>query len=235
MGEADEGGAGRLCLLEALVVVLFLLALANWACPGWHTGRSRYAISRTQKMRGADGLLYQVHSAHSNPAAAVDQLARLQARTIALLDWLDRRYLRNPRAAARWPQRAAIVRRLLDRYDPDKLAESSPHNPTGDTSYTLDKGRLVALCLRQKRPDSDGLHDATLLWFVKVHELAHIGLDETGHPPVFWETFKFLLHECADAGLVPSGRWPDYAQNPVDYCGLHVDYSPFYSPIPMPR
>jgi hypothetical protein len=137
--------------------------------------------------------------------------------------------------------RAHVAKLLLERYDRDKLAESSPRNPEGDTSFTLWKGRLLALCLREKDPAASGdpetydVHDMETLWFVTVHELAHIGIDNVGHPPEFWSAFKHLLLESEEAGLAPPGGWPDYELFPVPYCGLTVDYNPLFdATTPLP-
>ena len=136
------------------------------------------------------------------------------------------KYLRGPLAGRAPPARAQAVRRLLARYNPDNLAENSPRDPEGDTSYTVDKGGVLALCLRE-RAGSDALHDLETLTFVTFHELAHIAIEEVDHPPRFWQAFKFLLAEGAEAGLLAG---VDYGRRPVKYCGLAVDYNPLYDP-----
>ncbi|NBQ71043.1 MAG: M48 family peptidase, partial [Nitrosomonadaceae bacterium] len=126
----------------------------------------------------------------------------------------------------------AAAHKLLGRFNPDNFAENSPLDATGDSSYCLDKGAVVAMCLRSRgargggrAPPAGALHDPETLTFVMVHELAHIAVDDYDHPPEFWRTFKFLLAEAQRAGCY---RSPDFAAAPVDYCGVHVGYNPLY-------
>jgi len=227
----------------SVAAVLCVLLLLFWASPYWT--HWQYMPGQARSVQGFDGRRYNVHLTHSDPSAAADQLAYLHRQSIELLAALRRKYkpldpgfgepdpLRLETANS-FPSRREVVSRLLQRYDRDRLVESSPINPGGDTSYTLGKGTMLALCLREKDPTLIGdpsihdLHEPTILWFVTVHELTHMGLDATGHPPEFWSCFKFLLQECELAGLAPPDGWPDYARFPVDYCGLTVDYNPIY-------
>ena len=224
---------------EAVVVVLLAVLIAVAAAP--LARRQSFRISRVRPvMSHVDGGYYRVHPAYGQPDAAADFLATIHARCIALMEHMRAKYLRaGPEVAARFPERAAITRRLLDNYDPDALMENAPHNPAGDTAYSIDKGRVLAVCLRERNareigaPDAYDLHDVQTVFFVVVHELAHLGTAEFGHPPPFWSCFRLLLAESAEAGVVP--EWPDYERAPVRYCGITIDYSPLFDPaVAMP-
>lgn len=110
--------------------------------------------------------------------------------------------------------------RMRDRYDCSGLRENHPKSAQ-QTSYTRDKGRVVALCLRTP----DGYVEPGILKFVNLHEMSHIGTDEWGHTEAFWNNFKFMLHEASEFGMY---RPVDYSVAPVVYCGLTVDYNPMY-------
>lgn len=213
-------------LLSALVAALLVVLV--WLL----ARRLRYARARVRPHRAGDGEMYAVHPAHSNPRGAADTLAAVNGRCIELLRWLRARYLRGPGGAAH-PRRAAVAARLLARYSPDNLSESSPLNPEGDTSFTIDKGRVLALCLRERDPRRSGdprvhdLHDMDTLTFVALHELAHVGVDVQGHPPAFWAAFRMLLREAREGGVLDA---PDYARAPVPYCGMRITYNPLYDP-----
>jgi len=197
---------------------------------------------------------YKVHRRHRESQKAAELLARVNTWvSMVFLRHLRRKYkaavpdekggaplrLRDPRAQ--------IVHNILRRYRPNKLIESSPNNPQEDTSYTINKGQVLAICLREKG-GKGGFHDFTTIRFVKVHELAHLGIDKHGHPPEFWSCFKFLLQESQDlVKVIPGAKfgefevmpriegWPDYVRHPINYCGLHVDYNPLYDPrVPLP-
>ena len=111
------------------------------------------------------------------------------------------------------------VMKLLARYNPGSLVENSPHNPEGETSYALDKGREIAMCLRDK--NSGELHDLDTLTFVALHEITHIAIDAADHPAEFWDTFRKIL-----IAAEPIYISPDFAASPQPYCGLMIDYNP---------
>lgn len=213
--------------LTAVLVVLIVVVIAVLAravvWPDRFTIRSaRPVVSKV------DGLRYRVHEGHAGAQRAADTLAALNARVVDLMRFLRGRYVRGPEGAAR-PARRGAVERLLARYNPGHLAENSPKDPTGDTSYTLDKGAVIAICLRERDPHVRGdpathdIHDFRTLMFVTLHEMAHIAVDDIDHPPRFWSAFKFLLEEAEDAGILDS---PDFAARPRRYCGVKIDYNP---------
>jgi hypothetical protein len=227
--------------LGALVALLVLLCAFSALAAGRARG-DRFTLEGTRAVRsGVDGLPYRVHLVHGGSARAADRLALLNRRAVELLRHLRRKYLRGA-AGRRHPARARAAARLLALYNPDNLAENSPRDPEGDTSYTIDKGAILALCLREKGPAAGpaagpggapphALHDLETLSFVVVHELSHIAIEDLDHPPRFWRAFKFLLSEAREAGLL---RGVDYARAPVVYCGMAIDYSPLHDPALPP-
>jgi predicted metal-dependent hydrolase len=85
------------------------------------------------------------------------------------------------------------------------------------TSYSINKGEELVFCIRSK---SNGkLHNINLLMYVAVHELAHTACPETGHTPLFNKIFKFLLERAIEIKLY---YYEDYANNPVEYCGMKL-------------
>ena len=145
------------------------------------------------------------------------------------IGWRER--LPRRRCGAARPERRDAVARLLARYNPDNLAENSPKDPSGDTSYTIDKGAIVAICLRERDPAASGdpaaydIHDLDTLTFVTLHEMAHIAIEDVDHPKRFWSAFRFLLEEAEEGGVY---RSPDFAAAPRYYCGVTIDYNPRY-------
>jgi hypothetical protein len=213
-------------LINAALIVAICFAV-------YHIGRwvvygpDHFTIEQTTpRVSSLDGMRYRVHEGHAGPQQAADTLAELNRRVIALMRHLRKVYVRGP-AGDRYPERRRAVNRMLQRYNPDNLAENSPADPSGDTAYSLDKGAVIALCLRSKNTAENELHDIETLTFVTLHELTHIAVDVLDHPPVFWSTFKFILAEAEDAGIYVS---PDYSREPRQYCGVKVDHNPIYDP-----
>ncbi len=221
-------------MLPFLVVLAVVLIAAVALCSGARgllRRGDRFTLSQTTRIvSSVDATPYQVHLRHANPDLAADALAEINRRITRLLRELRRKYLRG-RVGQGHGGRAAATRRLLALYNPDNLAENSPRDPEGDTSYTVDKGAILALCLRERERHGGGdhsphnLHNLNTVMFVVVHELTHIAVEVLDHPRQFWEAFKFLLRDAANIGIllpVPYGRFPER------YCGITIDYNPFY-------
>jgi hypothetical protein len=119
------------------------------------------------------------------------------------------------------------VRQLIKNYGATTIYEISPLNGENLTSYTQDKKDLV-LCLRRKEPNAAGqhpLHDINTMMFVVLHELTHMMNDTWGHPSDFWMLFRFMLEASVEADVY---RPVDYSKHPVIYCGLNINYSPYF-------
>jgi hypothetical protein len=58
--------------------------------------------------------------------------------------------------------------------------------------------------------------------YVALHEMAHIACPEIGHGELFKKIFNFLTLRAIDIGLYTND---DYAQNPVEYCGMVLSSS----------
>jgi hypothetical protein len=117
-----------------------------------------------------------------------------------------------------------IVSALLRNYDPDVFYENDPRR-SSDTSYTINKGQAMYVCTR-KRSDPNLLEEIDDLLFVMLHEASHIAnYNGWQHDRRFWEVFKFVLIQAAESGVYHP---IDYSKYPIDYCGLKVNYNPFF-------
>lgn len=183
-----------------------------------------FTVDKAKKVVSTvDGIKYRVHESHTNPQKAADILAELNKCIIDLIRALRNKYIRGPDGDAH-PERRNMALRLLEHYNPDVLTENSPSGPSNDTSYTLDKGSLIAICLREKG-SNNFIHDFNTLAFVTIHEMAHIAIIDIDHPARFWSAFKLLLEEAEIANIYTS---PQYAKFPRHYCGIMIDYNPLY-------
>ena len=120
--------------------------------------------------------------------------------------------------AAKYPD-DPDVRRLVDNFDPRAVSEGSAS--TGYTSYTVDKGAKMVMCVRQD--DAAGtLVDKNVVMYVAIHELAHIMTSEIGHTDMFWENNKRLLKEAMQQGIYTK---TDFSKAPAPYCGIDIKSS----------
>jgi hypothetical protein len=196
------------------LVIVIVLILVYWY---W---QPRVAI-------GVDGRVWNVASDYHNNTEAAQLLSRLHTRMIKFLNHLRLKYHvditddMEPEPKTWSDDVQKIVDTLLDNYNPDVFYENDPRY-SGDTSYTLNKGDSMYVCLR-KRSDPTQLEDPDVIFFVMLHECAHIAnYNGWGHTDRFWTVFKFLLHEAVLAGVYTP---IDFDNHPRDYCGLRIYYS----------
>ena len=85
------------------------------------------------------------------------------------------------------------------------------------TSYTVNKGEELVLCLRSKKTGQ--LHDINLITYVVLHELTHIACPEIDHTPLFTEIFKFFVKIAVDIKIY---TYVNYQLDPKEYCGISI-------------
>ena len=143
---------------------------------------------------------------------AADRLARTRAKLLRLIKELN----------AAHPDKAFV--KQLANFDcaPSRFTESTPD--ASYTSYSVNKGEKVYMCLRQ-RNEKEELVDENIITFVAIHELAHIGTPEIGHTPSFWNNFGWLLKE---AEAMKVYEFTNFAAHPVEYCGIRITDQPTY-------
>ena len=121
------------------------------------------------------------------------------------------------------PNPSPPVKRLIQGFNPNKIVETLPTSE--HTAYSENKGEKIAFCL-EKNKGKPQLIDSNTLYFVSLHEMAHIATESVGHTEEFWSNFKMLLKEAVDAGLYDP---VDYSKNPEPYCGMTLSDSPLFS------
>jgi len=142
----------------------------------------------------------------NDAAEAADLIALVREKLVLLVNHMFKTFPSNQK-----------VMRLKKNFNPDVLKEGID-NPSY-TSYTVNKGEEIILCLR-----TDGkLVDINVLTFVCIHELSHIGNETVGHDDAFWEFFKELLIEAINIGVYIKY---DYKKSPIKYCGMMITDSP---------
>ena len=113
------------------------------------------------------------------------------------------------------------VKRLITKFPYTTIQESDGYG--SQTSFSINKGEKIVLCLRAK----DGTNkfvDKNVLLFVALHEISHIMTVSVNHTQEFWDNFKFVLKECQDKEIY---KCIDFSVTPQSYCGITVTSSPF--------
>lgn len=212
-------------------------------------------LNTTYTTSNIDGERYKVSRSYDDKGRSADVMAELTNRVYKLLKILKKKYLgelsttnytidqQNDNA------RIKFIKQLLANYRLNRVTEISPHNSDGDTSYVVNKGESFVVCLRDK--ETGKIHNINDLMFVVLHELTHMGtadykrdytvVAENGqryivdydsetdhtHGELFWILFKFLLTEAAQYNILPP---KNYFKNQTKYCGITINYNPYYDP-----
>lgn len=183
---------------QIFVFIIFLLVLIFL-----------YLNSNLVYVKASDNKSHLVRD-YKNKKHAAELLAEIKRRLILLINHCISRYPDNP-----------YINQLKNRFDPNNIRETNITD--SGTSYTIDKGRELHLCLRDKK--NMQLHQINILMFVSIHELAHIMSSSYGHNEEFGEHFKLLLDNAVQIGIYTP---IDYSKNPINFCGMEVNDSPLF-------
>lgn len=184
--------------LEYFVIILIIIIILFYIKK--YYGEIEYVKSKI------DNRYYLVRKLADKQKAA-DMLADINKDCIALIKHLTKTYPDN-----------ADIKRLFKNYNPDSISEGSADS--GYTSYSVNKGEKIILCLRQK--DNNEFVEKNIVMYVTIHELAHLMTSEIGHTKKFWDNFRFILKEAVEIGLY---KKVDYSKSPVKYCGIKITSS----------
>lgn len=113
------------------------------------------------------------------------------------------------------------VNNINNNFNGNNFRESTEKSGS-NTSYSINKGEKIVLCLRS-RDVEEKLSDLNTIMFVSLHEFSHIATTSIGHTPEFWENFKWILQEAINIGIY---KEVDYKLKPQDYCGMKITGSP---------
>ncbi|QGR54026.1 wlm domain-containing protein [Moumouvirus maliensis] len=116
----------------------------------------------------------------------------------------------------KYPEYKSYIEQFCKRINGIVLYENPPDGKY--TSFTVNKGDEIALCLRSK--NGHNLHDLNLIMYVVIHELAHVACPEVDHTELFKKIFIFLLVLSIDINIYEK---QDYETHPVEYCGLIIN------------
>jgi len=210
-----------------LLIGLFTILIIFIICICGSNGNlfENLANDITKLRSPVDNYSYRVNENFNDKLYAANLLAELNQRSTLLLKYMKAKYVAPGETVNNnnGPYDYVVIR-LLERYNPDNILEIVPEFNSKDTSYTKNK-KILHICLRSKDNKRE-LLDINTLFFVYLHELAHIGSVSIGHGDnEFWANFKFLLKNAVEIGLYHP---VDYKFNPKLYCGLTIQHNPLY-------
>jgi len=140
-------------------------------------------------------------------AEAADLIAKIRQKLVILMEHLQKTYSSSD----------IRIKMLNKNFKPDRLKEGI--DTPGYTSYSVNKGEQIVLCLRNK----DKLVDINTMLFVVLHEFAHLATVSIGHTDEFWDNFRWILEESINIGIYIK---QDFKTNNVEYCGMSITSTP---------
>lgn len=111
------------------------------------------------------------------------------------------------------------IERLSDRFHDATISENNNKDET--TSYSVNKGEELVLCLRSKKEENT-FHDLNTLMYVVLHEISHIACPEYNHTPLFKKIFAFFTKISINLNMY---KRIDYSNTPIEYCGITISDS----------
>lgn len=193
---------------EVIIVVLVVILL-YYLCSCGDNDRQKFSCNTI------DGRCYKFSSPQTSPI-----LGTLNMFNVKLLRHLRDKYI-DTNTSNKYAEHATQL--MLNTYNPDNLIENITNDPD-NTSYVEDKGRVMALCLREM--NTQKIHEIEILKFVNLHELSHLAMErrDNSHLTDFWTCFKWLIKEATEIGYKPI----NFQANPIVYCGVPVSYNPYF-------
>lgn len=189
---------------------IFFAAFVAVAWIAMYFKGSKYPMSLTQSE--IDKEYYLVRNLPDKQEAA-NRLSRVRAKILTLRKYLEQTHMSKP-----------FVQQLINGFDcsAERFSESTPDAQY--TSYSVNKGEKVYMCLRQ-RDEKEELVNENIILFVALHEMSHVGTTSIGHTPEFWNHFAWILEQAEHVSIY---QYTDFAAHPVEYCGVHITDSPKY-------
>jgi hypothetical protein len=202
---------------EISKVVLFLVLLVFFVLVIVLIDNSKIGELFLEYRNSTNGNRYGIQEIFKDADVALELIAKLHNNMNSFVAKLKTKYPTDER-----------VIRLVKGFNRVEIEETTENTSDDNTSFTINKGELMSLCVRKGEDDDPArpLHDYNTLCFVIIHEMAHIASVSEGHNFEFIENFKFLLKEAVDMGYYTP---VDYSKNPFLYCGkIKVTNNPYY-------
>lgn len=183
------------------LVILFAIIIGSYYIINMYNEKDLVQVTSS-----VDNEKYTVQIKDDSKEAA-DLIANIKQRLITLLDHMERTFGTDDERVAN----------LKMNFRPDRLKEGV--TTPGYTSYSINKGEQIVLCLR----NGDKLVDINTMMFVVLHEFAHLASVSIGHTQEFWDNFRWILEEAINIGIYVK---QDFDKKSVEYCGMDITSSP---------
>ena len=162
-------------------------------------------------IEGIDGNNYYVRN-QQDKDDAVKILSDLRQNLKKLINFIEENSV-NDKEYYMYKDNINSIKNKID----EVIIKETPSN-SSYTSYSVNKGEELYLCIRSK--NTNKIHDINDLLYVAIHEIAHIGCPEIGHTDLFFKINLYLLKKAVEFNLY---KYDNYNNKPREYCGINLN------------
>jgi Zn-dependent protease with chaperone function len=155
---------------------------------------------------------YYINSNHTEDEREVvgNIISVLQKQANALVTHVQHEYPTDARAS-----------RLVGKWKDNSIHEME-HATKDIFAYNVNKGENIFVCVHDEHNKLNTLNE---LFFVVMHEMAHIMTRDFEHNDEFWESFRLLIRTATKRKLFQN---INYGEKPTYFCGHHIDHNPTF-------
>jgi hypothetical protein len=164
-------------------------------------------------IKGKDGINYYVRN-NNDKSEAVGILCELRQKIKKLIKFIEKNDS-NDEEYKIYKENINLIKNKIDIVKFKETPKTSNY-----TSYSVNKGEELFLCIRSKKTNE--IHSINDLLYVAIHEIAHIGCPEIGHTNLFFKINLYLLKKAVEFNLY---KYDNYNNNPKEYCGINLNNS----------
>jgi hypothetical protein len=164
-------------------------------------------------IKGKDGINYYVRN-NNDKGEAVGILCELRQKIKKLIKFIEKNDS-NDEEYKIYKENINLIKNKIDIVKFKETPKTSNY-----TSYSVNKGEELFLCIRSKKTNE--IHSINDLLYVAIHEIAHIGCPEIGHTNLFFKINLYLLKKAVEFNLY---KYDNYNNNPKEYCGINLNNS----------
>ena len=157
-----------------------------------------------QKTKADNDKIYYTQQINSKKAANI--LSKVDDFRITLIDKLSKDYPNEYK-----------INRLKKQFDIKEI----PYMYKKYTAYTINK-KHIYICLR--KTDYEFETNMNGLYFIVMHEMAHIMSITIGHTKEFWHNYKLILKTAIRHKLY---NFRNYYNNPITHCNKQINSTPY--------
>lgn len=183
-----------------LIISITIINIFKWA-------RQKHSLTLVKDRNGVENYVRNM----DDKEKAAELMTEIKRRLKLLIDYIKKK----------GKEENDRIKQITDNLNINEIKETDLNEQA--TSYSVNKGRELSICLRNKKDPMYSLHDINTLMFVVIHETAHLMSKTYGHNAEFLENFKYLLKNAIECNVYYS---INYEQNNAEYCGMSITSNP---------